>query len=99
MERVFGSGALRYGDRRISDELYDELRKQTPTEELRELVNKDINDMKGKTDSALGEIITKKLEANHIVSMDKIASMEEFEKLTTEQQLQILNKLDNFIGG
>jgi hypothetical protein len=92
-----GTGKPRYGERRISDELYDELRDLTPTKEIRDLVNKD------KTfpmdDPALpGKQITKKLHADHIVPMDKISRMEGFEKLTKQQQLEVLNNPDNFIG-
>ncbi len=92
-----GTGKPRYGERRISDELYDELRDLTPTKEIRDLVNKD------KTfsmdDPALpGKQITNKLHADHIVPMDKISRMEGFEKLTKQQQLEVLNNPDNFIG-
>ena len=37
-----------------------------------------------------GKTITKPLQADHIVSMDKITRMEGFDKLTFEQQLEIL---------
>ena len=89
----------RYGDRRIPDELYDELRAQTPSKEIRDMVNKDIDKLIGKADPAIpGKTITKKLEADHIVSMDNIAKMEGFDLLTREQQLAVLNYEGNFIG-
>ena len=45
-----------------------------------------------------GKTITKPLQADHIVSMDKITRMEGFDKLTFEQQLEILNNPENFVG-
>lgn len=38
------------------------------------------------------------LEADHIVSMDKITKMENFDKLSTENKLKVLNYEDNFTG-
>lgn len=70
----------RYGERRISKELYDELRDGTP-------------------DPALpGKYITDRLQADHIVSMKNIAKMKNFDKLTKEQQLKVLNNEENFLG-
>lgn len=70
----------RYGERRISKELYDELRDGTP-------------------DPAIpGKYITDRLQADHIVSMKNIAKMENFDKLTKEQQLKVLNNEENFLG-
>ena len=45
-----------------------------------------------------GNEITKRLEADHIVSMDRITRMDGFEKLTIVQQLEVLNYEDNFVG-
>jgi hypothetical protein len=87
----------RYGERRISDDLYNELRDKTPTQEIRDLVNKDVN--LPMEDPALpGKMVTKNLHADHVVSMDKIARMEGFDRLTKEQQLQVLNNPENFVG-
>lgn len=87
----------RYGPRRISDELYNKLRKKTPTSTVRKQVNKGI--ALPMNDPALpGKTITKPLQADHIVSMDKITRMEGFDKLTFEQQLEILNNPENFVG-
>ncbi|MGY0040401.1 hypothetical protein [Pedobacter sp. NJ-S-72] len=87
----------RYGERRISDELYDELRDETPTQEIRDLVNEGVQ--LPMADPVLpGLQITKRLHADHIVPMDKITKMEGFGELTKEQQLQVLNNPDNFIG-
>lgn len=70
----------RYGERRISKELYDELRDGTP-------------------DPAIpGKYITDRLQADHIVSMKNIEKMENFDKLTKEQQLKVLNNEENFLG-
>ncbi|MGH0543154.1 hypothetical protein ACQVPW_16685 [Bacillus cereus] len=100
---VKGTGDIgtppRYGERRISKELYDELRDGTPTTKLREKVNEGIEDKIGTPDPALsGKYITDRLQADHIVSMKNIAKMENFDKLTKEQQLKVLNNEENFLG-
>ncbi len=87
----------RVGERQIPDALYDALRKRTPSQEIRDLVNE------GKVlpfpDEALpGLMVTKRLHADHIVSMDTIASMEGFDQLSEDQQLEVLNNPKNFIG-
>ncbi len=89
--------APRLGPRRISDTLYEELRGATPTQEIRDMVNA------GKVppfpDEALpGLIVTKRLHADHIVSMDTITRMEGFDKLTRAQQEAVLNNPINFVG-
>ena len=91
------AGRARIGERRISPELYDELRGQTPTAAARDAVNR------GKTfphaDEALpGFEVTQRLQADHIVSMDRITRMEGFEELTKAQQLEVLNNSENLIG-
>lgn len=43
-----------------------------------------------------GKKVETALEADHIVPMDKIAKMENFDKLTFEQQVKILNNPENF---
>ena len=92
-----GIGGARYGERRISNDLYTELRDQTPTQEIRDLMNEDIQ--LPMPDPVLpGLEITKNLHADHIVSMDKITSMEGFDTLTKEQQLAVLNNKENFVG-
>ncbi len=64
--------------------MYKELRGETPTPQLRDKVNEDIS--LPMTDPAIpGKEVTSRLEADHIVSMDKIAKMEGFEKLTREE--------------
>ena len=87
----------RYGERRISDEEYDELRSQTPSRKVRQKVNE--NNIIGADDPAIpGKKIEGSLEADHIVSMDKITKMENFDKLSTENKLKVLNYEDNFTG-
>lgn len=89
--------SARLGERRITDDLYNELREQTPTQEIRNMVNEGVS--LPMADFALpGLEITKRLHADHIVPMDKIAKMEGFDLLTKEQQLQVLNNPDNFTG-
>lgn len=87
----------RYGERRISDEEYDELRSQTPSRKVRQKVNE--NNIIGADGPAIpGKKIEGSLEADHIVSMDKITKMENFDKLSTENKLKVLNYEDNFTG-
>jgi hypothetical protein len=100
--RSVGSGDIIPGDRRISQELYDELRDKTPTQAIRDRVNLDEH---GKPlvppypDPALpGMTVTGTLHADHIVPMDTIARMDGFERLTTQQKLDILNDPRNFVG-
>jgi len=87
----------RVGKRKISQETYDHLRKKTPNKKLRNMVNK------GKKppydDPVLpGRKVTGRLQADHVVSMDKITKMDGFDKLTEAQQLEVLNNPKNFIG-
>ncbi len=42
--------------------------------------------------------ITKRLHADHIIPMDRVTRMEGFDTLTPEQQLNVLNNPDNFVG-
>ena len=82
----------------ISQEEYKKLRTKTPSSEITNKVNENINDLIGTRDRALNQIIEKKLEADHIVSMKNITRMDGFNNLTFEQKLQVLNNQDNFIG-
>ncbi|MBO1004902.1 hypothetical protein IPU62_19660 [Pseudogracilibacillus auburnensis] len=89
----------RYGERKISDETYGKLRRASPSSKIQREVNKNIDDIIGTEDFALpGKIINKKLHADHIVSLEKIARMEGFETLTYNQQKEIANYVENFIG-
>ncbi|MBM7602819.1 hypothetical protein JOC75_000789 [Metabacillus crassostreae] len=88
----------RYGERKISDETYGKLRRASPSSKIEREVNKNIDDIIGTEDFALpGRIIEKKLHADHIVSLKKIARMEGFETLTYNQQKEIANFIENFI--
>ncbi|WP_080889513.1 Hint domain-containing protein [Prevotella intermedia] len=85
------------GERKISQEDYDELRAKTPSRKIRNMVNEDVH--LPMDDPALpGLTIKDKLQADHIVSMDEITKMDNFDKLTNNQQLAVLNNEDNFIG-
>ncbi|MEC1180063.1 pre-toxin TG domain-containing protein [Metasolibacillus meyeri] len=89
----------RYGERQISDEEYNMLRRQTLTQKLRDKVNEGHNKKTVTQDEALpGKTFKGALEADHIVSMDRIASMDGFGKLTETQKLEILNNPENFTG-
>ncbi|WP_327818802.1 DUF1524 domain-containing protein [Bacillus proteolyticus] len=81
------------------DEEYEALRKKTPTAKIRKQVNKGYNKKIETEDQALpGETFISSLEVDHIVSMDKIASMDGFGDLTKKQQLELLNNPENFTG-
>ena len=78
------------GGRRISDEDYDDLRSGTPTQGVRDTVN--LGMIPPYPDIALpGLTVTKSLHADHVVPMDTIARMNNFELLTRAQQLEVLN--------
>jgi len=89
----------RYWERKISDETYAKLRRASPSSKIQKEVNKNIDDIIGTEDFALpGKIIEKKLHADHIVSLEKIARLEGFETLTYQQQKGISNFVENFKG-
>ena len=90
---------VRYGERKISDETYSRLRRASPSSKIQREVNKNIDDIIGTEDFALpGKIIDKKLHADLIVSLEKIARMDGFETLTYNQQKEIANFAEKFIG-
>ncbi|PEJ02226.1 hypothetical protein [Bacillus wiedmannii] len=100
---VKGTGDIgtppRYGDRQISDEEYDMLRSQTPTQKLRDKVNEGHDKKSVTQDEAIpGKTFKGALEADHIVSMDRIARMDGFGNLTEAQKLEVLNNPENFTG-
>jgi len=81
----------------ISLETYKRLRARTPSKAIQTAVNKNIT--LPMEDPALpGLIIKKPLHADHIVSMKKITQMDGFSRLTTENQLKVLNNPKNFVG-
>ena len=90
-----GTGA-RYGEQKITKEEYKKLRDHSPTDEIRDMVNEGIEFPI--PDPALPGLMADKFEADHIVSMKNIVRMEGFEKLTYEQQLEVLNNPINFVG-
>ncbi len=94
----------RLGERRISDALYEDLRAKTPSPALRDDLRTASGVRPGDADPILpGQVIGRRpngnpaVDADHIVSMDTITRMEGFDRLTTEQQLQVLNNRDNFV--
>ncbi|HDS0917277.1 TPA: PAAR domain-containing protein [Pseudomonas putida] len=81
----------------ISPQLYQKLRAKTPSREIQAMVNKDV--VLPMKDPALpGLEVTKPLHADHIVPMKTITEMKGFDKLTFEQQVEILNYKPNFHG-
>ena len=74
----------RIGERRVSQDIYDSLRKETPTPEIRRSVNEDVS-FPIDNPAIPGKIVADSFEADHIVSMDRISKMEGFDKLTREQ--------------
>lgn len=81
----------------ISPELYQKLRSKTPSKEIQAMANKDV--VLPMKDPALpGLEITKPLHADHVVPMKQITEMKGFEKLTFEQQVEVLNFKGNFHG-
>ncbi|MGE7661377.1 hypothetical protein ACQKL6_06615 [Peribacillus sp. NPDC097197] len=81
------------GSKGITKGEYKNLRKKTPSNEIRKMVNPD----GPKVDPVYGYEVDK-FEADHIVSMKEITEMDGFSGLTREQQIEILNLKDNFVG-
>ncbi|MGF9871647.1 WXG100 family type VII secretion target [Bacillus tropicus] len=77
----------------VSKEEYKDLRKRTPNERARKNVNTDVS----KVDPVYGYEV-EKLEADHVVSMKEITEMEGFDTLPREQQIEVLNMDENFVG-
>ncbi|MCP1124629.1 LXG domain-containing protein [Bacillus sp. 3103sda1] len=77
----------------VSKEDYKDLRKRTPNDRVRKNVNTDVP----KVDPVYGYEV-EKLEADHIVSMKEITDMEDFDLLPREQQIEVLNMNENFVG-
>jgi len=81
----------------ISPQLCQKLRAKTPSKEIQAMVNKDV--VLPMKDPALpGLEVTKPLHADHIVPMKTITEMKRFDKLTFEQQGEILNYKPSFHG-
>jgi uncharacterized Zn-binding protein involved in type VI secretion len=81
----------------ISQELYNKLRRRTPSREIRKSVNEDVE--LPMADPALpGREITKPLHADHVYSMERLVEIEGFSDLTYSNQLKVLNNPENFVG-
>lgn len=79
----------------VTPKLYQKLRSRTPSKEIQSMVNKDV--VLPMKDPALpGLNITKSLHADHIVPMKQITKMDGFNKLTFDNQLEVLNYKPNF---
>jgi hypothetical protein len=76
----------------LCGEHYERLRANTPTDSIRNMVNEG-----KKVDPVYGYKVDK-LEADHIVAMKTITEMKDFSRLSTENQLKVLNNPDNFMG-
>ncbi|MCM2590909.1 pre-toxin TG domain-containing protein [Rossellomorea marisflavi] len=87
------SGKGKSTDNGVSKDEYKKLRKKTPSNDVRKMVNPD----GPKVDPVYGYEIDK-FEADHIVPMKQITEMDGFSKMTREQQIEILNLKDNFVG-
>ncbi|MBC2676331.1 pre-toxin TG domain-containing protein [Listeria booriae] len=87
------SGSDEIAEKGVSKETYKTLRKKTPSPEIRAKVNPE----GPKFDPVYGYEV-EKFEADHIVSMKNITEMDGFNKLTLEQQIEVLNLEDNFVG-
>ncbi|WP_439443251.1 hypothetical protein ACSMFR_12685 [Listeria aquatica] len=77
----------------ISSSEYKDLRKKTPSKEIR----KSINPEGPKVDPVYGYEV-ERFEADHIVSMKEITEMEGFNALSKTDQIEILNLKENFTG-
>ncbi|MGX0195857.1 pre-toxin TG domain-containing protein [Staphylococcus haemolyticus] len=87
----------RYGKVKISPQLRKRLRSRTPNVELHRKVNKGVK-LPMKDFALPGKMINNKLEADHIVPMNKIIKMDGFDKLDYKQQIDLLNYEKNIMG-
>lgn len=79
----------------VSPEAYKKLRARTPSKEIQKMVNEDV--VLPMKDPALpGLEITKPLHADHVVPMKQITEMDGFNKLSFNNQLEVLNHKPNF---
>ncbi len=93
-----GKGGVGTTPKGISKALYDKLRKQTPSNAIRKLVNKNAP-KPPYDDPALPKLkVTGNLEADHIVPMKTITEMNGFDKLSEADQVKVLNYENNFVG-
>ncbi|WP_206671189.1 hypothetical protein [Clostridium estertheticum] len=87
------SGIVGDVDTPITQSQYKKLRTKTPSNAIRKMVNP----VGTKVDPVYGYTV-EKLEADHIVSMKVITDMKGFSQLSEQQQIEILNLKDNFVG-
>ena len=81
----------------LSKDDYAKLRKKTPPQAIRDMVNEGVT--LPMDDPALpGLDIISTLHADHVVPMKEITQMPGFAELTEEHQLQVLNNKANFVG-
>src|SRR5262249_7907657 len=73
---------------------YDRLRKQSPSPAIRRAVNAAPDP---KTDPVYGFKVDK-YEADHIVALKEIVKMPKFDQLTPQQQKEVVNLRENFLG-
>jgi hypothetical protein len=81
----------------ITPELYKQLRKRSPGGQVRsDTISraKGIDEVFGNNEKTEG----KSLETDHVVSMREITEMKDFNRLTFEQQVEVLNNPDNLIA-
>lgn len=72
---------------------YNALRKESPSQEIRDAINKD-----GKKIDPVYGYEVERLEADHIMPLKEITEQPGFDKLTYEQQLEVANLPENFMG-
>lgn len=87
----------RYGEVKKSPQLRKRLRSRTPNVKLNRKVNEGVK-LPMKDFALPGKMINNKLEADHIVSMNKIIKMDGFDKLDYNQQIDLLNYEKNIMG-
>ncbi|WP_121616342.1 transposase [Virgibacillus halodenitrificans] len=87
-----GDGGTKGTGNGVPKDEYKSLRKKTPSNDIRKMVNPD----GPKVDPVYGYQVDK-FEADHILSMKEITE-NGFSRLTREQQIEILNLRDNFVG-
>jgi hypothetical protein len=78
----------------ISPQDYSALRRQTPTQNIRDIVN---SGPEAKVDPVYGYPVNR-LEADHIVPMKVITQMPNFDMLSPAGQVDLLNNPENFMG-
>lgn len=73
---------------------YDDLRKRTPSDDIREAVQ----GPSGNRRDPVYDYPVNRFEADHIVPMKEIVEMPGFSQLSREQKIEVLNLRENFMG-